>query len=64
MVKLIKSLLKAMFCRHTEYQFIRNIGGDEMTVHIVSGKGHRLAKSEWQCVHCKLHKYESYRIEE
>lgn len=64
MIPFIKALMKTAFCKHTDYVFVRNIGGDEMSVHIVTGKGHTLAKSEWRCLDCNTYKYEPYRVQE
>lgn len=64
MILAIKAFLKEAFCKHPDYLFIRNIGGDEMRIHTVQGGNSVLAKSQWQCRYCGGYKYEGYRVDE
>ena len=52
--------LSKLFCKHDTLVFIRDIGGDEMTMHYV--KGSALAKSEWKCKGCGIYVYKGYRV--
>lgn len=55
------NILKQIICDHKNaLLFVRNVGGDEQTIHHVSGGG--LAKSEWECQTCKAKVYKDYRV--